>query len=301
MFHVKHFTYQNLMQMTSIRGRRYYSHYMRYLQLIAFQMFKWENLPKGIDERFLEVTLHVQGQICFVKHPKMGFIVAQGSPYGHFDIYGRPTKFRCVFPNYQNFNSVLYNFVGDNKNANGVMIYNNDTQMPTYPSLQLFADDLAHIKQVTKINVNGQKTPHIIVGNDKILMSLKKYEKQMELDAETIHINDKLDLNALQVYQTPAPYVADKLNEHLSFTWNEAMTFLGITNTNQLKRERMITDEVNANNEQTQASENIYLKARQQACDIINDLFGLDVKVSIRTETFEKAQQIEEEFRRGLT
>lgn len=300
MFHVEHFTYQNLMQMMSIRGRRYFIHYMRYLQSIAFQMFKWEGLPVGIDERFLEVTLHTQGQICFVKHPNMGFIVAQGTPYGYFDIYGRPTKFRCVFPNHQNYDVVLHNFVGDNKYTNGVMIYNNDTQMPTIPSLQLFADDLAHIKQVTKINVNNQKTPHIIASNDKQLLSLKKFQKQMDMDAETIFINEKLDPKSLEVYLTPAPYVADKLNEHLSYTWNEAMTYLGITNTNQLKRERMITDEVNANNEQTQASENIYLKTRQQACEIINDLFGLNVQVSIRTETLERAEQIGEELEGGL-
>lgn len=290
--------YNNMNSITAIRGNKYFRHYYRYLQAIALQMFEWENLPPSIDPRFLEMQLHFEGKVAFVKHPKYGLIVARGTETGYFDIYGKPNQFECIFPNAQNnFRVNLYNYLDENPNLEimgnsfnpqGVLIYNNDFGDVTIPTLKLFADDLAHIKQVMKINITNQKTPYIMYTNDKNLMSLKKLNNHMDSDASNIIVNEKLNLNELIVAHTPAPYVTDKLSEHLSYTWNEVMTFLGIENTNQMKKERMVVDEVNSNNEQTKASENIYLKARQEACVLINKLFDLNVSVKLRTSVVDE-------------
>jgi len=54
---------------------------------------------------------------------------------------------------------------------------------------------------------------------------------------------------------------------------------LGLNNANQDKKERLVTDEVSANDEQVMASRNIHLKARKTAADKINKMFGLNINV----------------------
>ncbi len=60
--------------------------------------------------------------------------------------------------------------------------------------------------------------------------------------------------------------------------WNETMTYLGIDNANQDKRERLVADEVSANDSQISAARNASLNARQYACEIINKKYKLDIQ-----------------------
>ena len=285
--------YKSPQEMQAVHGNRYFMFYMKYLMGIAYQLFEWENLPPGVDERFLEMVLHHQGRICFTKNPLTGdFIVAQGAEGGTLNIYGRPNTFNTVFPNMRGFEVDLFNFKDDFKaNTSGVLIMNNFLLDPTIPTLRLFAEDLAHIKEITRVNVENQRTPWVGVANDKNYMSMKKFQQQLQENTTHIVVNDKLDLDSLKYHDVRAPFVADKLNEHLTFVWGDLMTYLGIGNANVLKKERMITSEVNSNEEQTTASENIWLVARQQACDLINELFDLNVSVKIRTDVVKQLEK----------
>jgi hypothetical protein len=62
------------------------------------------------------------------------------------------------------------------------------------------------------------------------------------------------------------------------------MTFLGINNANMNKRERLVDDEVQANNEQIMYSADVMLKARERACKRINEIFGLNISVELRNK-----------------
>ena len=66
--------------------------------------------------------------------------------------------------------------------------------------------------------------------------------------------------------------------------WNEALTYLGISNINVQKKERLITDEVTRNQGGTIASRYSRLNARRDACKQINDMFGLDVWCDYRED-----------------
>jgi hypothetical protein len=62
------------------------------------------------------------------------------------------------------------------------------------------------------------------------------------------------------------------------------MGYLGIDNANQDKKERLVADEVDANDSQTSLMRNVNLQARQEACLLINKIYGLDVWVEYNTE-----------------
>lgn len=256
---------------------RIYTDYFYRLMLISKSLFKWENLPDGIDERFIERYLFTEGQCLFFKDDKLGFMVTKVITNGQFNAYLEPTRVRPFAYNYEYEGAELFN------NENCVIIKNNDDSIPTFPTIDLYAYKLTNIDRTIDVNIMNQKTPVVITCSDKQKLSLKNVINQRNENEYAIYGDKNLDMNQINVLDLRSPVVFDKLQIQKHDIWNECMTFLGINNANQDKRERLVADEVSANDEQVSASEDVMLKARQHCADLINKMFGLDIKVSRRT------------------
>ena len=106
--------------------------------------------------------------------------------------------------------------------------------------------------------------------------------KEVDGNSPVIFGDKNLDLNAIKGLNIGAPFVADKLYNLKSQIWNEALTYLGISNTNIQKKERMVSDEVNRNQGGTIASRYSRLESRRFAFKQINEMYGLDIEVNYR-------------------
>ena len=269
-------------------NNRVFTNYFYRLMLISKSLFKWENLPNGINEKWIENFLFTEGGCIFFKDPTFGYMVTKYTTSGKLNFYDEPTKVRAYATDYISTEHT--------NNVDCVIIRNNDDEIPTYPTIQLYAHDLTTIKRTIDTNINAQKMPFIILCSDKQRFSLKQVIKQTNDNEPYIFGNKDLDLNDIKSLNINVPVVFDKLQIQKQNIWNECMTFLGINNANTDKRERLVTNEVEANNQLIQANEDVMLKARQFACKLINEMFGLDIRVRRRTTLEMANMELFEDF-----
>lgn len=243
------------------------------LMLISRSVFEWEGLPNNINEKWIERYLFAEGECVFFKDPIKGYMVTALTPNGKLNYYDEPTTIRPYAVDY----------IGDTliNNENCVIIKNNDLSVPTTRTIQLYAYKLASIDRTIDVNIEAQKTPVMVSCSEKERMSMRNFIKQRQDNEPFIFLNDKMNTNGIQVHDLKAPVVFKDLELQKHMVWNECMTFLGINNANQDKRERLVDDEVQANNEQVEACFNAMFSERQRACEMINKVFP-ELHISVK-------------------
>lgn len=250
-----------------------YNDYYKRLYLLAVTMFKWEGLPNGIPERFIEDCLFHYGQCAFIFDDILGEMVTKVTPSGKLNSYNIPLSYTCY--------AVDYTKKFDTDDI--VIIRNNSLEMPTSHTIRLFAQRLTEVERTIDVNIKSQKTPIMITVPEKQRLTMKNLLAKFDGNTPFIWGTKDLDLDALKSIKTDAPFVADQLMIYKHDLWNEAMSFLGIQNANTDKKERLITDEVTANDQMVVLSAETMLKQRQEACDQINEKFKLNITVTLRT------------------
>ena len=142
---------------------------------------------------------------------------------------------------------------------------------------------LVDIRQATATNVNSVKTPFVFTGNKDQLLTLKNIFKKISNNEPVTYIESGM-LQNLQVLNTQAPFVADKLDTLYYSTLGKILTYIGINNNQVEKKERLTNDEINSNNDWVNVHLMTALRCRQEACEKINELFP-DVQASCELNT----------------
>ena len=158
--------------------------------------------------------------------------------------------------------------------------------------VELFAKRLSELDRIMEVNTNAQKTPVLISCDEKQRLALENVYMKYSGNQPVIYGDKNLNPNVLKAIVTNAPYVADKLYQLKTQIWNEALTYLGISNVNMTKKERMISDEVIRNQGGTIASRYSRLEMRRKACEEINKMFGLDIWCDYREDYREADDEI---------
>lgn len=275
---------------SALMNNRTYLQYYNRLTELAISLFEWKNLPDSVDARFLELTLFGDGQAVFFRDDDLDengrFLALRTTMNGGFDVYGIPLRRRAFAVN---------GYQKDLTDKDSVLIYNNYLHLNSMLDVEMFSRRLYNLDRAIDVNANAQKTPILLQCDETELLSLKNLYKKYEGNEPFIFGSKGLDINGIKCIQTGAPYVSDKLYELKTQIWNEALTYLGISNVNTVKKERMITDEVLRNNGGTIASRYSRLESRKQACRKINEIFGLNIDVEYREDMREFAENTVEE------
>ena len=257
--------------------------YFNRLTALSCAMFEWKNLPETIDPRYLELCLFGLGNAIFFKDDVLGYLALKCAATGPLDCYGVPTIRRAYSDN-------GYNISLDTTDS--VIIWNNMLRTNSVLDVQYYSEILSELDQTIKVNLKAQKTPVLVLCDEDQRLTMKNVYAKYDGNEPFIFGSKALNKDSIKVLKTDAPYLAKDLYETKTQYWNEALTYLGITNISYQKKERLISDEAIRSQGGTIANRYDRLNARRQACDEINRMFGLDIQCDFRMDYREADDEV---------
>ena len=252
----------------------------KYYQMLALNRYKWENLPNGIESRYIEQMLFDNGECALFDHPDLGLCVLRSSSRENLNIYGEPTK--LSLSGFNEHRTVMMDEC--------VRIMNNDLALPTLPDIVYYARRMAEIDDIIMQNLRQQRVPYLFATNENNQYSIKSLYDRMYQGEPAIFVDKEMlkgEPENIMVLPTQAPYLVDQLQIQKQEMERELLTFLGINNTLE-KKERLLVDETNSNNQFIKMASDIGFKQRQLACEQMNEMFGLNVTIKETQDEFQE-------------
>lgn len=255
-------------------------------RLICINAFEWRGLPDGIEERHIERQLFRHGQAIFFQDPAMSYMCLECQNSGQQNVYGDPLSY-------------VAHGIGYHKNYSAedcVIIENNKLRLPTDPFIMFYVNKLAEAERTMDVNIKACKTPVIFACDDKDVLTFKRIFQQVDGNVPAIFADRGLNLDSIQSFQTGVKFMGKDLMDYSNSVENKLLTFLGVNNSAVDKKERLITDEANANNQLISEFGELQLEARQRACKAINEKYGLNITVKRRENPVDKSVEKEEKL-----
>ena len=256
-------------------NRLSFAMYRNWIYSLAMSRFRWVGLPDSCDEHFLEWVLLTKGcatiatpeSLLDAGEPK--FYSTDAVTSGMLSKYDTPTKWQSVGANGWNFAVTDYN---------GVFFYDNRMRAPITYALDLFARRLAAFDRTIDINLFAQKTPWLVTADQSQQETVQNLISKATGGEPVIIGTDQLRDVDIKSINVQVPYIGEQLEFGKQHIWNAIYSFLGIDSLPR-KSERMIEDEVLANNEPSELRALDPLSCRREAAEQLNKRFGLDVEV----------------------
>lgn len=266
-----------------------YNMYLRQLLTLAENVFEFKNLPTFIDVSYLNKQLLRKGSVAFFKDEVLGLLALPYIIVNGLDVYGRPKKIEVIGQNGYRRTLTSDEFV---------IMYDNNGRYPLYLDICQYAERIALDTRTADINIAQQKTPRVFKTTTNKEKSVRDLVNNVDGYENTIITYDNMDLDETSLVLAPAPYVADKIDLHKQNDYSEFLRLIGISNLSYQKKERNISDEIQAMQGGTIASRFSRFEPRKRAIEEINKKFEENIEVQYydgEPSTIEEMEVIEDE------
>lgn len=277
--------------------------YTRILTELSCNRFKWTGLPDTIDPRWMELSLfHMGLAVWYWDWEFERFLALRGSAAGPLDFYNNSIRFQ-VFGN-QMINKTVYPWhPGKVYNEDGVFegmqeyspqhdplkdcvpIWSNFMRIPDTDIVTLYSRKLANFDRTIEILGQNMRVTRIVAAAENERLSQANIMRQVEEGVPLVFVTDQFDMEKIQALDVGAhPDLLDRMQLGRTRLWNECMGLMGINNANQDKKERLVSDEVQANDEQVMSTRSIALESRKYAAAQINERWNMTIDVNFNVD-----------------
>lgn len=244
---------------------------MKYFQyrIIASHMFKWTNLPPGLDGDRLELMLIDRGGVSFF-NAQEGFYILPFSSDGQLDVYG----------NLLTATAVTYNGLPIRQlDTIPRILYDNSMRQPFNHYLRSFSERLAYIQKSIAIVERQARYPSIVKVNEANKDSFTRFQTKIDDGDPVIFVDEGFNEEAMTVFNTGFnPVLFDALWNDYNKVEGEIYALLGtMFNVEQNKAAGVGTAETIINYSGTFALANSRLENRQRWCEKINAEFDIGI------------------------
>lgn len=247
-------------------NQRVYVYYRNVIMQLAMNRFRWINLPKTCDARFLEYTLMTEGMatIAFPPSMKGTFFSTRAQYESILDVYDNPFQWDSIGNNGWRFHCTMFN---------GALVRDNSTRFPLLEGINLYARELAQIRITKNVNRFHQKMPVVWLVPEERKLDAINMVKQVAGGEPAVMAYPEFarDVQTMAM-QTGVPYLAEQIAQDEMNVWNRVYQMLGIENST-LKMERQTQDEIQAHRSPAELVRMASLSERRAACDHLNMMF----------------------------
>ena len=257
-------------------------YFRRYLMQKAISVFKWE-IPETWDKDYFLYTLYGYGYCAVINTEEFG-VIPQWGALGGYNVFYRPTYVIITNP-------LIKELKKPTIGVDCTIIklqpdYGSITDLVNY-----YADMLALCAESVGINLVNSHVAHVFPAANKApAESYKKMFDKISSGEPAVVVDKNLFSDTGEPTWTPfqanlqQEYIADNILSDMRKI--EAMfdTDVGIPNANTDKKERLVTDEVNANNVETATRCELWLENLKMACERTNAMFGINLSVDWRVD-----------------
>lgn len=261
--------------------------FIRYMLARTLQMFEYNGLPETMPQKELERILQVRGY-AFVTEHEGELYAFTGSLGGKPGVYGEPTEIVIANPALV-FNKTL------NLKADGVLINNDDMQQGLIPLISKYATILNENEITMILSTINKRTNNLIsVNDDNTAESARKYLEKLEAGELGFIMENRLydSLKSKSTSETNSTRLVDliELQQYIKASlYNE----LGLNSNFNMKKERLISKEVEINSNSIYPLVDNMLHCRQEAVEKINAMFGTSITVEFSSSWAEGEVQVE--------
>ena len=256
-------------------------YFMNYLFQRVLAVFDFD-IPEYWAKNYFLYVLFSEGYIGIVKGGVYGDWIPQlCTLYGH-DIYLRPTEVIVNNPYAAELQNKRFKIGSD---AEIIKVQPNYHSI--YDIVSLYSDMLSESLAGISTNLTNSKFAYIFGAKNKASAeALKKMYDQVTAGNPAVFMDKKLfddngNLNVQLFQQADVYNMGDRLADFRKIL-NMFDTEIGIPSVNYEKKERMVVDEVNANNVETESLSDIWLETLSGSIEKVNKLTGLELKVTKR-------------------
>jgi hypothetical protein len=241
---------------------------------ISLNRFRWSGLPHGVPSGLLEYNMQMNGSIALHKPESVDRpIITTWIGQGRKNSVALWNSYRLWSLNRANSWEVR---AGDAAIFDPYMTRTNVLGVISY-----YCEFFREIDKTFKSNLAVQKTPVVIMTSQEKMLTMQNFQSQVNEGAPTIYsYADNAVMGDIQALNYNVTYIGSQLLVDRRQLWNDCMTLLGIDNSNQDKKERLVEDEVSGNNEQVVMNRMVDLKPRREFANRINKLYGMNVTVN---------------------
>lgn len=238
----------------------------------SLTMFEWSNLPETIPQVELEKMLQINGYAVIAKY--QGNLYAFQAGFSGQDPYNQPTK--AIVNNPALKNNTTYTIGKD-----CIVIKNDDMKQGLNGIYEYYGQRLIE-NQITMLmtDYNLRMPFTISSSDDQTTQSAKMYLKKI-IEGSLGVIGEQKLFKALSVTPTNSKQTATfaDLYGYQQFIIAQLNNTIGLATNNNMKRERLTTNEIEVNKNASYPLVDNMLKNRQQAVDVINKMFDTDISV----------------------
>lgn len=273
-------------------------YFRKYLFQKALSVFEF-TLPEGWDKTYFEYVLFSCGYIGVVDTDAFGIIPQRANIYG-FDVYRLPNQMRIANP-------LLPGYPKKTIGRDCALIKLQPNYSGILDLVYYYADMLALTSEAASMNLVNSKLSYVFLADNSVKAeSFKKMFDQIASGNPAVVIDkglfDKADGSAKwDVFNQNLKnnYITGDLMADMHRWMNLFNTEIGIPNANFEKSERLITDEVNANNIDCISKATLWLESMKEGFEQVKKVFPgigpLDVRLRFQGAEMSPQEQREEE------